>query len=320
MSPTTPPNPFHFKITIYTDTVCPFSYLGHLSLSRAITTFSSSSPHPCVFSLTYHPYILYPTSLPSSGKLGEALSYIYSSRPSSSRPSPFSPTELTPLTGGIISHLTTLAKTYNITLNFSGLTGNSRDSHRLILLAQSRLSASKMQGFMTTLYKSNFELGLDISNRETLAKLGVDAGIWTTQQQGMDWLRSDELGTEVDELCERAKREVGVRAVPSYVVNDRWVVGGMQTQEVWEGLFTRIIATTAQEATGGETATATTATTTATTTITTKKKMGSDIRNKKLEEKDGKGGEMVVGMKDGGNCRVVGDEGHTSRDHDCTIR
>ncbi|KAK0742510.1 thioredoxin-like protein [Apiosordaria backusii] len=244
---TTSPNPFVFNIDIYTDTVCPFSYLGFLSLTRAISSFSSSSPFTPttpiptpIFNLTYHPYILYPTARPSSRALGTALKYIYSSSSSSHS----SQTKTS-----ILTHLDNLAEGYNIIFNWEGLTGNSRDSHRLVLLSQLRWqnhhhnhhNHHNHQTFMTALYRANFELGQDISNRTTLSNLGVDTGLFTSEQDGLAWLESDALGPEVDAESQKARTEIGVRAVPSYVVNNKWVVGGMQDRAMWEGLFSKIL-------------------------------------------------------------------------------
>ncbi|VBB79963.1 Putative protein of unknown function [Podospora comata] len=235
---TTTPQHFHFKIDIYTDTVCPFSHLGFLSLTTAVSSFSP--PTPVTFSLTYHPYILYPNSRPSSRKLGAALTYIYSSHTR---------------TTSILTHLDNLASTYNIKFNWEGMTGNSRDSHRLILLAQSRFQASPSQQnlrrFMSRLYQASFQRGRDISSRQTLAELGVEAGLFGTVDKGLEWLDSGALGEEVDKECEKAKREIGVRAVPSYVVNEKYVVGGMQDPVVWMSLFDKIMRQPTSQLQGG---------------------------------------------------------------------
>ncbi|KAK0672975.1 thioredoxin-like protein [Cercophora samala] len=294
---TTSPEPFHFQIDIYTDTVCPFSHLGHLSLTRAISSFSSSTS--ATFSLTYHPYILYPTARPSSRPLGEALKHIYSSH---SSPSHQTQTQ-TQTSSSILTHLDNLASVYNTKFNWDGLTGNSRDSHRLVLLAQERFQhhphpqshphphpqpptthphPPTLHHFLTHLHHSTFHLGHDISNRHTLASIGLSFHLFPTLQEGLAWFESGQLGAEVDEECERAKKKVGVRAVPSYVVNGRWVVGGMQEGGWWEGLFGRVIAQHRQEGIVGD-------------------EEGEGEEGEEREEQDGVEGEQQHGR----NCRVV---------------
>ncbi|KAK4147505.1 uncharacterized protein C8A04DRAFT_24758 [Dichotomopilus funicola] len=51
----------------------------------------------------------------------------------------------------------------------------------------------------------------------------------------------------IDTATSRA-RALGVAAVPSYIVQGRWQVGGMQREEVWMGVFQRVRAAFAAEA------------------------------------------------------------------------
>lgn len=48
------------------------------------------------------------------------------------------------------------------------------------------------------------------------------------------------MDARVDAETVRARRDVGITAVPSYVVNGRYRVGGMQEPGVFTGLFERI--------------------------------------------------------------------------------
>lgn len=57
---------FTFNIDVYSDTICPWCYIGQKALDRAIATYTAQ--HPDVeFKTTWKPYILYP-NWAASGK------------------------------------------------------------------------------------------------------------------------------------------------------------------------------------------------------------------------------------------------------------
>lgn len=56
----------------------------------------------------------------------------------------------------------------------------------------------------------------------------------------LGWLDSGAARVEADALDAYAKREVGITAVPSYVVQGRYRVGGKQGPDVFLRLFERV--------------------------------------------------------------------------------
>ncbi|KAG7286118.1 hypothetical protein NEMBOFW57_008421 [Staphylotrichum longicolle] len=128
----------------------------------------------------------------------------------------------------------------------------------------------------THLYTATFQHGHDISSRAFLARAAVELGLFPTEAAALAYLARDDddnnnnetktNGAEpttttstttrrapqcaVDAASARA-RQVGVSAVPSYVVQARWQVGGMQAEEVWMGVFGRVRAAVEAEGEGG---------------------------------------------------------------------
>lgn len=66
----------------------------------------------------------------------------------------------------------------------------------------------------------------------------VEAGVGS-EDEVLKALDSDELGRRVEEE-DRGARYKGVEAVPSYLVQGRYFVGGMQRPEVFLELFGRV--------------------------------------------------------------------------------
>ncbi|KAK0709717.1 DSBA-like thioredoxin domain-containing protein [Lasiosphaeria miniovina] len=116
------------KVDIHSDTVCPWCYLGKKSLDSAIATFRAR--HPGVdFDLVWRPYILHPTAKASSYPKGSSISAV-----------------LGPRAGPIFERIAATGAEYGINFRWEGLTGNSRDSHKLILLAAEQDAAAAATG------------------------------------------------------------------------------------------------------------------------------------------------------------------------------
>ncbi|KAK3994618.1 thioredoxin-like protein [Cladorrhinum sp. PSN332] len=208
--------PFTFTISVISDTVCPWCYIGKKTLDSAIASYTSRHPNT-QFQLTWSPFMLYPRAPASGISKHRLLSKIYSSRAPQ-----------------ILTRLTSLGLEQSINFCWQGSTGNSRNSHRLILLSDSSPTV------VETLFKYNFERGYDISDVATLARIGVELGLFGTERDGIEWFSSgDEMVEQVDDASSKAKAR-GMVASPSYVVNGRWQVGGMQEKKVWLEVLERV--------------------------------------------------------------------------------
>lgn len=137
-------------------------------------------------------------------------------------------------------------------LSLAGRVGGTRDSHLLLLRAQERggdAAARRLQG---ALFRGEFGRGRDISDRGFLLEAAREAGMVADGAGGeakagaeaeaglVAWLDSEEARAMVDGLESRAKSEVGIVAVPSFVVQERYRVGGKQEEGVFLELFERI--------------------------------------------------------------------------------
>lgn len=151
------------------------------------------------------------------------------------------------------------ASELGLSINWDGLCGNTRDSHVLLLLAQKKQQQEQGDGggndgstagsgdknnilrdTQDALFRGEFESGRDVSDRGFLAEVALEVGLCGSEEEVTARLDEPDARAEADALYKRAKEVVGITAVPSYVVQGRYSVGGQQSSEIFLRLFDRI--------------------------------------------------------------------------------
>ena len=117
----------------------------------------------------------------------------------------------------ITERLTAVGKDAGINFSFGGKTGHTRDSHRLVELAETK-GADVQTRVVEELFRSYFEEEGDITSSEVLRQAGVRAGLEEVEVK--DWLESDKGGDEVDNKITKAQIR-GVSGVPNFVFQVR---------------------------------------------------------------------------------------------------
>jgi predicted DsbA family dithiol-disulfide isomerase len=141
------------------------------------------------------------------------------------------------------------ASALGVSINWDGLAGNTRDSHVLLLLAQKQQQEQEdgsnngnniLRDTQDALFRGVFDRGRDVSDREFLAEVALEVGLCESEEEVVARLDSPEARAQADALDRAAKKVAGITAVPSYVVQGRYSVGGQQNSEVFLQLFDRI--------------------------------------------------------------------------------
>ena len=113
---------------------------------------------------------------------------------------------------------------------------NTLNAHRLMNLAESqsadtsRLAESILQGF--------FSAGLDISNPDVLAELGIKVGL------GLNEILSaleDDRSRKIVLSQEGQVRQSGITSIPDFLINKRLLVIGAQQTENLVNVFDRVM-------------------------------------------------------------------------------
>ena len=116
------------------------------------------------------------------------------------------------------------------------MTGNSRDSHRLLTLAKQK-GDSVQQTLMNELFSGVFEHEKDISNDDFLVEAATRAGL--DRAEATEWLRTDQAGEEVDREVQNV-REAGVMSVPTITIQGKYRLPGALEPDGWLELWERI--------------------------------------------------------------------------------
>ncbi|RDL39651.1 uncharacterized protein BP5553_03991 [Venustampulla echinocandica] len=213
-----------FDIQVVSDTVCPWCYVGKKKLDGAIKAYKESHPDSNdTFSITWKPFYLNP----GAPKIGVDKIAYYNSRFGEER------------AAMMFDRLSQVGTDVGINFKFGGKAGNTRDSHRLISLGQSKSPAVQTR-VVEELFSAYFENEGDITSHQVLRDAGVKAGL--DEKEVKEWLESDKGGPEVDHEVEQAKRNQ-ISGVPNFTIQRKYEVGGAQEPEVFLRLFEKIKAT-----------------------------------------------------------------------------
>ncbi|KAH6724001.1 thioredoxin-like protein [Leptodontidium sp. MPI-SDFR-AT-0119] len=210
-----------FEISVVSDSVCPWCYVGKKKLDAAIAAYKQLHPDSNdTFSTTWMPFYLNP----GAPKLGVDKAAYYKTKFGEER------------TAMMFERLAQIGNEAGINFKFGGKTGNTRDSHRLIQLGKSK-SPETQTKVVEQLFAAYFENEGDITSHEVLLNAAVKAGL--DEKEAKDWLKTDKGGRAVDEEVELAKLNQ-ITGVPNFTIQGKYEVGGAQDSGVFLRLFEKI--------------------------------------------------------------------------------
>lgn len=118
--------------------------------------------------------------------------------------------------------LVEIGRADGLSFTFGGKIGSTKDAHRLIELAKTK-DVTMQTVIMERLFEVYFEGDADITDREMLCEVGVEAGL--DAEECKDWLQSDQGGDEVDWQARIAREKPG-SGVPRYTIQGGYHVDG----------------------------------------------------------------------------------------------
>eukprot|EP00775_Hariotina_reticulata_P005116 gene5116-5356_t len=192
------------NVEIVSDTVCPWCYIGKRRLEKAIKQFTGQVG----FSVKWLPYQLNPAA-PAQG-VNKLQSYN----------DKFGP-------GRVAQMIPAMTQTFadeGLTYSMGGLTGNTRNSHRLLAWAAEHHGLKEQNQLAEELFNGYFcqAVGLPV--------------------QPAQMILDDPAGGEAEQLVlQEISRHPGVTGVPHFVVDGRVHISGAQDSEVFAGLFKKLM-------------------------------------------------------------------------------
>ncbi|KAK5073014.1 hypothetical protein LTR64_000579 [Lithohypha guttulata] len=220
----------HYPILITSDIVCPWCYIGHTRLTKAISAHKQTYPND-TFHLRYLPFYLNPPPHLSSNNLPAFP--VSSANKRDYMVAKFGAQRAS----DIESRLLAAAASEGLTFSMGGKTGISRNGHRLVYYGQTHGGEEGQNAVMLGLWKRYYEREVDITELDVLVEVGVEAGLGGAEEI-REFLLSGRDGVEVDKLAEESRMN-GISGVPNYVLMDTWEVSGAQEPQVFQQLFRR---------------------------------------------------------------------------------
>lgn len=197
-------------ITVWSDIRCPFCYIAKRKLENAISQFS----HKEEVNIEWKSFELDP-NLQTNVAIN-TLDY-YVSKGAGKQ-------QMTDL----FSNATKMAKEVGITFNLNDIVvANSFNAHKLVHIAK---TINKQNEAKELLLKAYFTDGKNIDDTNILLNIGVSLGFETTDLTIK--LTDEAVANSVSE-DQRLAKEVGISGVPYFVFNNKKVISGAQSEEVF---------------------------------------------------------------------------------------
>ncbi|HEY9578091.1 MAG TPA: DsbA family oxidoreductase [Pseudobacillus sp.] len=208
------------EISIWSDFVCPFCYIGKRRLEEALDKF----PYKEQVTVHFKSFELAPDAPKESSKtIHEVLAAKYGMSIEQAK--------------AANTNVAEQAKTVGLTFNFENMKPtNTLDAHRLAKFAAEKGKEAEMT---ERLLKAYFTDSLLISDIHILMEIAEAVGL--DKEETLSFLKESRFTEEVRADEEEARR-LGVQGVPFFVFNDKYAVSGAQPveaftaalQKVWE--------------------------------------------------------------------------------------
>ncbi|KAF7553824.1 hypothetical protein G7Z17_g3340 [Cylindrodendrum hubeiense] len=220
-----------FVVTVTSDTVCPWCFVGRRQLQLAEQIWKQRYPDSNdTFAVSYNPFQLNPHGPRGPGS-SRSKQQFYEDKFGKER------------TQMMQQRLHGVGEAVGINFKFGGQTGSSRDSHRLVRL--SKKYGHEAEGkTIDGLFAAYFEKERDITDYDTLKGIATDAGI-PEEEFRKAIVESDDGGPEVDNAANQARLN-GVSGVPDYVVQDQFRLEGANDPMSFIRVFEKIKAKEAE--------------------------------------------------------------------------
>lgn len=201
------------KLDILSDPICPWCYIGKTMLDQAL---KDNPDHP--FKIEWHPFQLNP-KMPADGMdRRDYLEQKFGGKDGAVR---------------VYSQIEERAKSLDLPIDFAAMkrTPNTVNAHRLIHWAGLEQRQAQV---VDALFQAYFCDGRDIGDTDTLVDLATQSGL-----DGDVVRRLLEGDQDVKDIQDRDahSREMGVSAVPTFIVGNQHVVPGAQPPELWESVI-----------------------------------------------------------------------------------
>ncbi|WP_453996810.1 DsbA family oxidoreductase [Bacillus nitroreducens] len=206
------------KITIWSDFVCPFCFIGEAHLNKALENFT----HANEVEIEYKSFLLMPDAKYVPG-------HSYAETFSSMKGMPVEQAQ------AMLKQVTDMAENSGVKINYdiAKLTSTS-DAHLVFQYAKEQ---GKGNEFFSRFYKAHFQEGEMISDIESIVRLAEEVGLDGTEVRQVINSK-DNMDKVTNDISEA--RSVGVQGVPFFVFDNKYAVSGAQPVEAFSQVLDKV--------------------------------------------------------------------------------
>ncbi|MFJ3923524.1 DsbA family oxidoreductase [Streptomyces sp. NPDC090022] len=200
------------RVEIWSDIACPWCYIGKARFTKGLAAFAHRDEVEVVFrSFELDPHSAKGDAVP----VVEMLARKYGRTLEQAR--------------GMEAHVAVNARSEGLAYRTEGrLHGNTFDIHRLLHLAAAR---GRQEELLDLAFRANFAEDRSVFDPETLVALAVEAGL--DEAEAREVVADGTAYADAVRADEREASELGVNAVPFFVLDRRYGISGGQPAEVF---------------------------------------------------------------------------------------
>ncbi|MFN3860211.1 MAG: DsbA family oxidoreductase [Roseateles sp.] len=209
------------RIDFISDIVCPWCAIGLCALEAAAARIPG-----LVLDLHFHPFELNPAMGPEGQDIEEHLAEKYGA----------SPAQLADTRAAIRERGAALG--FEFRMEARSRIYNTRAAHRLLHWADEAFGGAQQRRLKVALLKAYFTEGRNVSDPAVLLDIATAAGLPAAEAREL--LAGQRYDAEVS-AAEAQVHAQGIHAVPAIVVNQRHLIQGAQSVEVFEKLLRQVL-------------------------------------------------------------------------------
>jgi predicted DsbA family dithiol-disulfide isomerase len=208
------------SVEIWSDVVCPWCYIGKRRFERALAELDPS----ITVTVEYKPFQLDPTAAPGTAQpVKEAYAKKFGGPQRAAE---------------MIANVTAIAAAEGLDFRLDrAMRANTRLAHRLLGWTLKTAGAGAQAEIKERLMRAYFVEGRNVGDPDVLSGLAAELGHDGEQVAAM--LASDDGAAELQADLALAG-ELGITAVPTYVIDGRWSVPGAQDSQTFIAVLTKL--------------------------------------------------------------------------------
>jgi predicted DsbA family dithiol-disulfide isomerase len=207
------------KVEVYSDVVCPWCYVGERRLKRALAALPDASH----IDVQFMPYQLDPSTPDEASPLVRYIEHRFGRN-----------------AGAMLERVSAVANGEGISINWDrALMANTRTAHRLLTWVVQEYGAKVQGSVVEQLFDLYFTQGGNIADIEQLVQAAARASVDADRARAH--LQSTDGVSELEAAFDEARRR-GVQAVPTFIIDNRFIVQGAQPVAAFVDVLERALA------------------------------------------------------------------------------